>query len=587
MASPIIQFKRGAFANLPGLQAGEPALTTDTYELYVGIDSTTNGNKFFGSHRYWTREDSSTGSAVNLVEGTSNGSNYISLKSPDSLAGITTYTLPATATDGYFLKTNSSGVLSWDQVVSNINIAADSGSTDSVSTGSTITFTGGEGIDTAVTDDTITISAEDATDTNKGIASFDSGDFSVSSGNVTLADSATGAVIAINGTTNEVEVSRTNGTVTVGLPDDVTVGSALTVTGALTANGDVNLGNAGEDTITVVGVATFTTSNVYIDNQLFVGGIQVTGGASVVGQDITARHINLSGIATVTGQIDGNGGADISGHTELDTVNVGTALTSANLTLASGATITAILDEDNFSSNSDTAVPTQQSTKAYVDSAVSNIDLTISTAADSGTGSVSTSQTLTVSGTANEVNTSVSAQTITVGLPDSVTVTTALTTPTVNATNLKANDGTTAITVTDSTGAVATSGNLTVGGNLIVNGSTTQVNTTTTTVDDTLLDLGTVSGSAPSSDLNKDIGVLFNYYTDAAKKASVYWDDSAGRIAVASDISESSSVLTANAYAALEIGALWVNDCAGQSQVISCTGSTRNLENITIDAGTF
>ena len=31
MAAAVIQFKRGAFANLPGLQAGEPALTTDTF----------------------------------------------------------------------------------------------------------------------------------------------------------------------------------------------------------------------------------------------------------------------------------------------------------------------------------------------------------------------------------------------------------------------------------------------------------------------------------------------------------------------------------------------------------------------------
>ena len=48
MASPILQFKRGAFINLPGLRAGEPALTNDTFDLYVGIDSTTNNNKFLG-----------------------------------------------------------------------------------------------------------------------------------------------------------------------------------------------------------------------------------------------------------------------------------------------------------------------------------------------------------------------------------------------------------------------------------------------------------------------------------------------------------------------------------------------------------
>ena len=91
----------------------------------------------------------------------------------------------------------------------------------------------------------------------------------------------------------------------------------------------------------------------------------------------------------------------------------------------------------------------------------------------------------------------------------------------------------------------------------------------------------------PTTDANIDVGVVFHYFNTAARKAAVYWDDSVSRIAIASTVSESSSVLTASAYAALEIGALWVNDCAGQSQVISCTGSERFLENITIDAGSF
>jgi hypothetical protein len=559
MASPVIQFKRGAFANLPALQAGEPALTTDTYELYVGIDSTTSNNKFFGSHRYWTREGTSTGSGINLVEGSSNGSEFITLKAPDSLAGITTYTFPATATDGYYLKTNASGNLSWAEVISTFGIAADSGTTDTVSTGTTITFTGGEGIDTAVTDNTITISAEDATSSNKGIASFDSGDFTVSSGNVTLADSTSGAVLAINATDNETTVSRSNGTVTVGLPDNIIVGGALTVTNALTANGNVTLGNAGSDTVTVVGVATFTTSNVYIDNQLYVGGVQIVGGAAIVGQDITARHINLSGIATVAGIIDANGGIDVLGQAELDSVNVATALTSASLTLASGATITAILDQDNFSSNSDTAVPTQQSTKAYVDNAISGIDLTVSTAGDSGTGSVSTSQTLTVSGTANEIETAASGQSITIGLPNDVTI----------------------------------GNNLTVSGNLYVNGSTTQVNTSSLTVEDRTIELGLVNGAAPSSATTWDLGVLFNYHATSAKKSAVVWEQGDARFKFASEVSDGggtnndSPQITFTAYAPIEIGALWVNDCAGQSQVISCSGSTRKLENITIDAGTF
>jgi len=83
--------------------------------------------------------------------------------------------------------------------------------------------------------------------------------------------------------------------------------------------------------------------------------------------------------------------------------------------------VTAILDEDNMSSDSATALATQQSIKAYVDSQVTAQDLDF--AGDSGTGSVDLdSQSFTVSGTANEIETSASGQTLTVGLPSSVTI---------------------------------------------------------------------------------------------------------------------------------------------------------------------
>ena len=45
--------------------------TTDSFDLYVGIDSTTTNNQFIGSGRFWTLNSTTTGSGVNLVEGTS------------------------------------------------------------------------------------------------------------------------------------------------------------------------------------------------------------------------------------------------------------------------------------------------------------------------------------------------------------------------------------------------------------------------------------------------------------------------------------------------------------------------------------
>ena len=623
MAAPVIQFKRGLLANLPGLRAGEPGFTTDAYDLYVGIDSTTNNNQFVGSGRYWQVNTATVGSGVKLVEGTDNGTNAVTIKSPNSLAASYTLTMPAddgNAND--VLVSDGSGNLSFSApAASNFTLAADSGSDDTFSTGSTLTFTGGEGIDTTVSDDTITIAAEDATDSNKGIASFDSGDFSVSSGNVTLADSTNGAVLAISATANETTVSRSNGTVTVGLPDDVTIGGTLTVTTALDLNGsdhDIN-GAIALDHVTISGIATVA------------GAIDANGTDHDINGAIALDHVTVSGITTVTGAIDGNGGANISGAEtvlssatvsdltdnrivvagssgaleddgnltfdgEVLTVGVRASIanaavtgvtTTGTLTFSGGGSATSILDEDNMASDSATALATQQSIKAYVDSQVTAQDLDV--AGDSGTGAVDLdSQSLTIAGTANEVETSAAGQTITIGRPNSVNITIQLDVPTVEATNLKARDGTTAITITDSTGAVAMNNNLTIAGNLIVNGSTTQVNTSQTTIEDQLLELGMVDGSVPGSDLNKDIGVIFNYYTSSAKKAAVYWDDSTSRVVVSQDVSESSGVLTNNTGGALEVASLYVSGCSGTTdEVIGCDGNTIVITNATIDGGSF
>jgi hypothetical protein len=345
------------------------------------------------------------------------------------------------------------------------------------------------------------------------------------------------------------------------------------------------------------------TGNAQITSDLDVdGGANISGGESVLSSatvsDLTAGRVVLAGtsgaledsaLLTHTG---GNGlvvtgNASVSGIATIKQLEVGLP----GQTLVG---ITTILDEDGMGSDSATALATQQSIKAYVDAQVTAQDLDF--AGDSGTGAVDLdSQSLTISGTSNEIETSASNQTITLGLPNTVNITTELDVPTIEVTTIESRNGATAMTISDTTGNVAVASTLTVSGDLVVTGAQTIVNTETLKVEDSLIEVGLVNSGgdlvAPTTDANIDVGILFHYHTgSAAKKAAVFWDDSVSRIVFGSDVSETNSVLSATAntgYSGIEIKELYVNDCAGASQVISCTGSTRNLENITIDGGTF
>ena len=124
------------------------------------------------------------------------------------------------------------------------------------------------------------------------------------------------------------------------------------------------------------------------------------------------------------------------------------------------------LDEDDMVSDSATKGVTQQSVKAYVDSQVTAQDLDF--LGDTGSGAVDLdSQDFTIAGTANEIETSASGQTLTIGLPSTITTTlsaTSVLSDGVVATTQSASDNSTKVATTAYVDAQVTAEDLDFGG---------------------------------------------------------------------------------------------------------------------------
>ncbi len=136
-----------------------------------------------------------------------------------------------------------------------LDVISDSGTIDIDLDSESLTIAGGEGIDTSATSTTLTIAGEDATTSNKGVASFHSDNFSVSSGAVTIKDAGVANAELANMAANTVKVRDADSS---GVPSDKAVGDGEILIGdgtgftAAAPSSDISMTNAGVVTVTKI-----------------------------------------------------------------------------------------------------------------------------------------------------------------------------------------------------------------------------------------------------------------------------------------------------------------------------------------------
>ena len=286
----------------------------------------------------------------------------------------------ADGSNGQFLKTDGSGNLSFGTVVSSFTIAAESGTADVVNTGETLTFAAGEGIDTVVSANTITITGEDATTTNKGVASFNSGHFAVNSGAVTIAANGIDDTLIDWGTgsnqvsTDDVPEGSTNLFYTDERVDDrvsnlIVAGEGVDVT---YNDGAGTFTLAGEDATTSnKGIASFATADFAVSSGAVTIKSAGVSNTQLVNDGITIGSDDTSLGGTIT---------DLNGITSLDVDNItvdGNAISTTNsngnldLTPNGSGTVTVpsgYAGRAGFTSDS-------LANKSYVDSVANGLDV--------------------------------------------------------------------------------------------------------------------------------------------------------------------------------------------------------------------
>ena len=360
-------------------------------------------------------------------------------------------------------------------ISTDLSITGDTG-TDTVNLlDSDLTFTGGTGITTAVTDNVLTISGDDATTSTKGIASFASGDFTVTSGAVAI---ATGGVSNAQLAGSIANAKLVNSTITVTdgtTPSDIALGGTLTFadsTGISVIQSGGTVTVSGTDASTSVkGIASFSSDNFAVSS----GAVTIKSGG--VNADELAGTLDLSGksVTLAAGEISNSELANSSVTFNGTTVSLGASGSFTTDAVSEGSTNLYYTDAraDSDAKNAVSAVDAGGDGSFSYNNATGVFTYTGPSAAEvrahfsAGTG---------VSISSGEISIGQA-----VGTSDSVTFS-----------------------------GLKVTGNTVLDGNLQVNGTQTTINTQTLSVDDNMIFLNQLESSG-SPTIVVDLGFSFNY----------------------------------------------------------------------------